>query len=54
MYKGEDFDWLSLTYYVYKCEKFAEEVSIRPPVVVFEVIVQVIEKQFFLLLFLDL
>ena len=38
-----------LTYNVKKCEKLTKEVSISPPIMIFQIIVQIIKKKFFLL-----
>ena len=43
--------WLH-TYYVEESEQLAKEVAIGPPVVILQVVVQIIEKELLLLFFL--
>ena len=55
--ESQNFDFLcksdsrqpKLTYYIKKCEKLTKEISISPPIMIFEIIIQVIKKQFLLL-----
>ena len=45
---------VSLTYDVDEGEEFTEEVSVGPPVVVLQIVVQIIQEKLLLLLLLDL
>ena len=45
--------WLH-TYYVEESEQLAKEVAIGPPVVILQVVIQIVEKELLLLLFLHL
>ena len=38
-----------LTYNIKKCEKLTKEISISPPIMIFQIIIQIIKKEFFLL-----
>ena len=46
------FNQYVLTYYVKEREQLAKEVAIGPPVVILQVVIQVVQKEFLLLLFL--
>ena len=43
-----------LTYNVKESEQLAKEVAIGPPVVILQVVIQIVQKEFLLLLFLHL
>ena len=47
-------DTNNLTYNVKESEQLAKEVAIGPPVVILQVVIQVVQKEFLLLLFLHL